>query len=91
MAHTKLTKEELKAVLTNRLRLSSPRFRLEKLSGGKLSGSVVSDFFKGMNDSERQRRIWEALDAEFGPESMDLVGTLLAYTDAEWDVDLAIK
>jgi hypothetical protein len=44
-----------------------------------------------MNDSERQRRIWEALDAEFGPESMDLVGTLLAYTDAEWDVDLAIK
>jgi hypothetical protein len=27
------------------------------------------------------------LEAEFGPNAMRLFGTLLAYTDAEWDMD----
>jgi len=62
---------------------------LEVLPGGKVSGSVISDSFSGMSDSDRQKRIWDALDQEFGEESVKLVGTLLAYTDAEWNVDLA--
>ncbi len=88
MAKGRLSKQELENVLIRRLQLSAPQFVLEKLPGGKVSGSVVSDFFRGMTDSERQRRIWDALDAEFGPNSTKLVGTLLAYSDTEWYVDL---
>jgi acid stress-induced BolA-like protein IbaG/YrbA len=93
MARAKLTQQRLKEVLTARLGLTSPRFMLETLPGGKVSGSVVSDSFAGMKDTERQRRIWAALDAEFGPQSTNLVGTLLAYADREWDwnTELATK
>ncbi|NOT02670.1 MAG: hypothetical protein HOP29_18850 [Phycisphaerales bacterium] len=71
-----------------RLKLKDPRFEIEKLSSGRLSGSVVSDSFRAVSDLERQGRIWAALDKEFGEDSTKLVGTLLAYTDAEWDVSL---
>ena len=84
----KLTKSSLEKTLTKRLALKEPRFKLEKLAGGRLSGSVISDYFSGMKYLERQRKLWAALDAEYGPESVQLVGTLLAYTDEEWDMDL---
>ena len=83
----KTTTKRLEEVLTRRLHLRDPRFRLEKLSSGRISGSVISDSFKGVSDKDRQRRIWKALAAEFGEESTNVAGTLLAYTDAEWDVD----
>jgi len=41
-----------------------------------------------MRDLERQRRIWEALDLEFGEDARERVGTLLAHTKAEWHVPL---
>lgn len=73
-------------ILTRRLNLRSPRFELESV-GAKVSGSVISPSFRGMRDSERQRRIWEALHDEYGPESVYQVGTLLAFTPEEWDLD----
>lgn len=82
-----MRKEELGALLTRRLRLAEPRFKLRR-SEGRLSGSVVSDTFKGKTDSARQQMIWDALDAEFGAGSVHQVGMLLAYTPDEWDVDL---
>jgi acid stress-induced BolA-like protein IbaG/YrbA len=85
-----MSKEELKQLLTGRLRLVEPRFRLEK-RGAKISGSVISDTFKGKSDHLRQRILWDALDAELGPESIRQVGTLLAYTNDEWDVELPAK
>jgi acid stress-induced BolA-like protein IbaG/YrbA len=85
----KITETKLKEVLTKRLRLKNPRFELERLSKDKLSGSVISDTFSRMKAIDRQKKIWDALEAEFGPQASSLVGTLLAYTDAEWDVDLA--
>ncbi len=84
-----MTEAELAGLLRQRLGLESPRFDLERLPGGKLSGSVISNSFLGLGDAERQRRIWEALEAELGPQATSQVGTLLAYTDPEWDVDLA--
>ena len=84
-----MTQQQLQDVLTKRLGLSTPRFELEVQPGGKISGSVISNSFLGQSDSDRQKRIWDALDQEFGGESARLVGTLLAYTDAEWNVDLA--
>jgi acid stress-induced BolA-like protein IbaG/YrbA len=82
------TKKQLERILNDRLRLKDPEFLFEKLPGGKFSGNLVSDTFVGLEHIDRQKRIWEALEAEFGEDSPNLVGTILAYTRAEWDVPL---
>lgn len=76
---------EVQSVLSERLNLQLPRFALES-AGSKVSGSIISPSFRGMRDSERQRRIWDALQAEYGPQSALRVGTLLAFTPDEWDL-----
>ena len=81
----KLTKEKLAKILTDRLRLKDPTFRLE-WAGERLVGNVISETFKGKRDHERQKLIWDALDAEFGAESVHRVGMLLAYTPDEWNL-----
>ena len=85
-----MRKIELEKLLTRRLKLETPRFKLQKFSN-KLCGSVISDSFKRKGDHIRQKMIWDALNDEFGPESIHRVGTLLAYTNDEWDVDLPAK
>jgi acid stress-induced BolA-like protein IbaG/YrbA len=82
-----MSKVKLQDILTRRLRLAAPVFRLEKI-GTKLAGSVISETFKGRSDHHRQRMIWDALDAELGADAVREVGTLLAYTNDEWNVDL---
>ena len=89
MVMEKISNEKLKKTLKSRLKLKDPRFELEKVPGGEISGSVISDTFKGIKDSERQKMIWEALEERYGERCTRSVGTLLAYTSAEWDVDLA--
>ena len=49
----KLTKERLKAILTDHLGLIDPEFRLQK-AGARWSGNVISITFKGKRDHERQ-------------------------------------
>jgi acid stress-induced BolA-like protein IbaG/YrbA len=78
---------EVQSVPTHRLRSESPRFALEP-AGTKVSGSIISPTFRGMRDSERQRRVWDALNAEYGPQSVHRVGTLLAFTPDEWDLEV---
>jgi acid stress-induced BolA-like protein IbaG/YrbA len=82
----KLTKDKLKQILTNQLKLEEPEFRLEK-AGSRLVGNVISATFKGKRDHERQRMIWDALTAELGPEAVLRVGMLLAFTPDEWNLD----
>lgn len=77
---------EIQSALTRRLQLESPRFALES-AGSKVSGSIISTSFRGMTDSERQQRIWDALHSEYGPESVHRAGTFLAFTPDEWDLD----
>ena len=77
---------DVQGVLVRRLGLRSPRFDLES-AGSKVSGSVISPSFRGMRDSERQGLLWDALHAEYGPASVQRVGTLLAFTPDEWDLD----
>lgn len=79
---------EIARVLSERLSLAEPEFDLEVLSNGKVSGSVISDSFEDAKDLERLRKIWDALDAEYGAAAPQYVGTLLAYTQAEWNVNL---
>ena len=80
----KLTKDKLESVLSKRLSLKDPQYFLEKV-GGRLVGDVISTTFRGKRDHRRQEMIWDALEAEFGPEAVKLVGMLLAYTPGEWD------
>ncbi len=85
----KITQKKLREVLEKRLKLKDPKFELESLSGGKLAGSVISDTFKRLDDSERQKHIWDALKDEFGDSATQFVSVLLAYTDAEWNQSFA--
>jgi acid stress-induced BolA-like protein IbaG/YrbA len=85
----KLTTSKLEQVLTQRLKLRDPKFNLEKI-GSRISGSVIDNAFKRMGD-HRQKKIWDALEMEFGPASMQMVGMILAYTPEEWDLPLEGK
>jgi acid stress-induced BolA-like protein IbaG/YrbA len=85
-----MSKVKLQQLLSQKLALKRPLFKLEKI-GSKLAGSIISETFRGISDSARQNMIWDALDAELGPESVKEVGTLLAYTPEEWNIDLPAK
>ncbi len=79
-------KKEVQEALKRDLKLKEPLFELECV-GTKVSGSVISSTFRGMRDSERQRLIWDALEARYGEESVQRVGSLLAFTPDEWELD----
>lgn len=81
-----MSKVKVQQALTRRLKLKQPRFRLERW-GDRVNGHVISETFKRMDDLRRQRSIWSALEAEFGPSAMRQVGMILAYTPEEWDFD----
>jgi acid stress-induced BolA-like protein IbaG/YrbA len=82
-----MSKVKLQQLLTRRLRLTQPEFRLERI-GSKLAGSIISETFKGKSARQRQKMIWDALDAELGAESVHEVGTILTYSPEEWNIDL---
>jgi acid stress-induced BolA-like protein IbaG/YrbA len=82
-----MSKVKLQQLFTRRLRLTQPEFRLERI-GTKLAGSIISATFKGKSARQRQKMIWDALDAELGDESVHEVGTILTYSPEEWNIDL---
>lgn len=79
--------KKLQSILTKRLHLQQPQFVLELL-GRRVIGTLISATFRGKADRQRQKMIWDALEAEFGAESVFVAGTLLAYTPEEWNMDL---
>jgi acid stress-induced BolA-like protein IbaG/YrbA len=80
------SKKRLQEILTKRLHLYNPLFRIEK-EGQRLFGSIISRSFKGKGDFKRQDLIHKALEAELGPDASRYVGMLLAYTPDEWFID----
>jgi acid stress-induced BolA-like protein IbaG/YrbA len=82
-----LTQARLIALLTDSLKLREPRFILER-HGSMISGSVISKSFQKKDDLERQQSIRKAVDSALGSDARRLVGTILAYTPDEWDIDL---
>lgn len=82
-----VSEKRLQKVLTARLCLHDAQFHLEK-AGDRINGSIVSASFEEMSDIDRQRKIWDALEQEWGPDSTRMVGMLLAYTPDEWNIDL---
>jgi len=85
-----MSKVKLQQLLSQSLGLRQPVFKLEKI-GSKLAGSIISETFKGIPDRVRQKMIWDALDDKLGAESVMEVGTLLAYTPDEWNIELPAK
>ena len=85
-----MSKVKLQRLLSKSLGLDHPEFRLEKI-GTKVAGSIISNTFRGKSDRTRQKMIWDALDAELGADAVTEVGTLLAYTPEEWNIDLPAK
>ena len=83
---SQVTMSDIETLLTDKLKLRDPVFKLEP-AGAKVSGSVISSTFRGLTDSDRQRQIWDVLDAEYGAESVHRVGSLLAFTLEEWNID----
>ncbi|HZL35937.1 MAG TPA: hypothetical protein VFC78_11545 [Tepidisphaeraceae bacterium] len=77
-------------LLIRKLGLAKPRFKIRKI-GNQFAGSIISDTFKRKTDSVRQNMIWDALEDEFGTQAMKMAGTLLAYTNDEWDMDFPAK
>jgi hypothetical protein len=47
-----MRRQQLETLLTTRLKLKSPRFKIKKVDN-RLCGHVISDSFKGMGDHER--------------------------------------
>jgi len=83
---SQVTVSDIETLLTDKLKLHDPVFKLEP-AGAKVNGSIISSTFRGLADSERQRRIWDVLDKEYGAESVSRVGSLLAFTLEEWNID----
>ena len=85
-----MSKARLQRLLKDGLALERPIFKLEKI-GSKWAGSIVSASFKGKSDRQRQKMIWDLIDAELSAASVHEVGTLLAYTPEEWEPNFAAE
>jgi acid stress-induced BolA-like protein IbaG/YrbA len=81
-----MSKVKVQRALTRGLKLKEPKFRLERW-GDRVYGSVISPTFGRMDDLQRQRSIWSALEAELGLNASRQVGMILAYTPDEWDLN----
>ena len=79
----KLTKRRLEQILTEELGLRDVYCELDA-SGGRIGGHLVSSSFRRMHHQSRHRRIYDALEAEFGPGAEDLIGMIFTYTPEDW-------
>ncbi len=51
--------------------------------GEKISGYVVSREFAGMEDADRQDRVWDVLEKNLSPAEQSRILSVLAYTPDE--------
>ncbi len=75
MASQKALESAIKVVAPN------ATFDLEVVNG-HLSGMVVAEEFGDMSHLDRQRKVWEQIRADLGPDAAD-VGLLLLYSPDE--------
>ncbi len=58
------------------------KFEVEK-DGRRISGYVVSKDFNGMEDADRQDRLWDILESNLSVEEQSRILSILAYTPDE--------
>jgi acid stress-induced BolA-like protein IbaG/YrbA len=51
---------------------------------GRISGTVVAPEFEGTTHLARQRKVWDKIRSQLGPDSLE-VGMLLLYSPEEAD------
>jgi acid stress-induced BolA-like protein IbaG/YrbA len=86
----KVAQSKLKQILSRKLKLRDPHFFLRK-EGSLIVGSMVDPVFKKMTDLQRQNKIWDILESQFGESARSSFGMILAYTPEEWDLPLEGK
>jgi hypothetical protein len=84
-----MTPKQVERVLTTRLSLKEPEFRLVR-QGPFVNGSIISRTFHRMVDRERLDMIWKALEAEWGAKAKGIVGMILAYSPLEWNAEESV-
>jgi acid stress-induced BolA-like protein IbaG/YrbA len=82
----KPTKNEVEQVLTSKLGLEDAVFTLRK-SGNRILGHIVSPTFRGWKHHDRQKRIWDVLESQWGADAFKMMGMFLTYTPEEWNFD----
>jgi acid stress-induced BolA-like protein IbaG/YrbA len=82
----RITQSVVKKILTEKLSLKKPEFRLRTYAQ-RVCGHIISQTFFGKGDHRRQEMIWDALETEFGKDVRKHIGMLLTYTPAEWHID----
>ncbi|MEK7726865.1 MAG: hypothetical protein AAB354_00560 [candidate division KSB1 bacterium] len=58
------------------------KFEVEK-DGRHISGYIVSKDFNGMEDADRQDRLWDILESNLSVEEQSRILSILAYTPTE--------
>lgn len=58
------------------------KFELSE-DGEKISGYIVSREFKGVEDADRQDRVWDILESNLSPAEQSRILSVLAYTPEE--------
>lgn len=76
-----------KVIRVLRQRFGDVRDALEQIeSTGRVTGVVIAGAFDGLEDDERQTRLWKALEADLTPQEQADVGPIAVLTPAEADV-----
>jgi acid stress-induced BolA-like protein IbaG/YrbA len=61
---------------------------LEETESGNLGGYVVSRFFEGRSQMDRQEWLWKQLSDRLSPETLHRVVSILTMTPAEIEDDV---
>ena len=80
----KKLKKKVTAILQKAFGGSS--IELEKSGAGKLAGFLVWDRFRGVEQIERQERLWKVLEKELAAEELLQISTILTLTSDEESV-----
>lgn len=74
--------ERLKQVLRE-LGYTDDEIHLETSRGGKLTGYIVSEAFRGESQIHRQNQLWAELQRLMRPDELRCIAAILTMTPAE--------
>jgi hypothetical protein len=57
---------------------------------GRVLGAVIASGFRGLDHEERQRQLWNQLEAALTVDELRMVGPVVTLTPAEATVDVGV-
>ncbi len=80
-------KEKIKRVLNNPASsIAAPVLEIEETPEHKIGGFIVSHTFAGMDQLDRQNKLWNYLEDVLKPEELRNIITLVTVTPDEADI-----